>query len=250
MRLDLTDMLYSLSFALDSVETELLGVDTGHGKRVACLSLWMGKEAGFREEELRDFVGCCILHDNALTEFIHEELLKEPDLLKQRYSMADADPMIMNNRHSVIGERNIRLLPFHTDVKNIILYHHENADGTGPMKKRAGETGLKSQILHLADMADMRSRIGAMTEEEFESLSKWIQSQSGRMFSETAVRLFQQAIDFEKICNLRGEGVLVCLQGELQTKVRDYSDREIHDIAGLFARIVDYKFFRLKSMMG
>ena len=43
MKLDLTDMLYALSFALDKVETELLGIDTGHGKRVACLALLMGK---------------------------------------------------------------------------------------------------------------------------------------------------------------------------------------------------------------
>ena len=46
MKLDLTDMLYALSFALDKVEAELLGVDTGHGKRVAYLALLMGNEAG------------------------------------------------------------------------------------------------------------------------------------------------------------------------------------------------------------
>ena len=31
MKLDLTDMLYALSFALDEVEAEILGVETGHG---------------------------------------------------------------------------------------------------------------------------------------------------------------------------------------------------------------------------
>ncbi|MDE7231286.1 MAG: hypothetical protein K2N56_12460 [Oscillospiraceae bacterium] len=37
-------------------------------------------------------------------------------------------------------------MPFHTDVKNIILYHHENADGSGSLKKTASETTLKSQM--------------------------------------------------------------------------------------------------------
>ena len=35
MKLDLTDMLYSLSFALYKIETELLGIDTNHRNRVA-----------------------------------------------------------------------------------------------------------------------------------------------------------------------------------------------------------------------
>ena len=47
MKLDLTDMLYALSFALDKVEAELVGVNTGHGKRVAYLAIRMGKAAGF-----------------------------------------------------------------------------------------------------------------------------------------------------------------------------------------------------------
>ena len=49
MKLDLTDMLYALTFALSKVESELLGVDTGHGKRVAALSMYMGQAAGFRD---------------------------------------------------------------------------------------------------------------------------------------------------------------------------------------------------------
>ena len=104
MKLDLTDMLYALSFALDKVETELLGIDTGHGRRVAYLAFLMGKEAGLREEELRDFIGCCLLHDNALTEFIHEELSNSR--ISQNLSI---DPSIISEHgrlehdHSFVG---------------------------------------------------------------------------------------------------------------------------------------------------
>ena len=34
------------------------------------------------------------------------------------------------------GEKNITKLPFKTDVSNVILYHHEHADGTGPFQKK------------------------------------------------------------------------------------------------------------------
>ena len=36
------------------------------------------------------------------------------------------------------GEKNITKIPFKTDVSNVILYHHEHADGTGPFQKKSG----------------------------------------------------------------------------------------------------------------
>ena len=246
MKLDLTDMLYALSFALDKVEEELLGVDTGHGKRVAYLALLVGKEASFREEELRDFIGCCLIHDNALTEFIHDELSGSP--ISQRLSV-DLSELVKQNgekmyrNHSVIGEENMRLLPFRTEVKNIVLYHHENADGSGILGKTASETGLKAQILHLVDMVDVtyRLRLESMKMEDFEELCRWVQSKKGNMFSEEAVDLFLKAIDYDKILCMQQKGVMACLHEELDEKVLDYSDEEIRNIANLFAKIVDYK---------
>ena len=244
MKLDLTDMLYALSFALDKVETELLGIDTGHGKRVAYLALLMGQEAGYREEELRDFTGCCLLHDNALTEYIHEEISNSP--MSQRLSVklsdiAEGKRSKMNHGHSVIGEQNIRLLPFRTDVKNIILFHHENADGSGPLGVPASETTLKSQILRLADHIDMAKQLETMTNTEWEELRKWVQGKTGTRFSGEAVELFLKAVDYEKIAYLQDNGVLSCLREALPEEVLDYSDEEIRNIAGLFAKIVDYK---------
>lgn len=244
MKLDLTDMLYAMSYALDAIEEEILGVATEHGKHVAYLSFFMGKEAGFEEEELRDFMGCCILHDNALTEFFQEELLKSPigkefeDKIPEK---VDPDLVFNNSGHSVIGEQNIRLMPFRTNVENVILYHHENADGTGPLRKTASETGLMSQILHLTDMVDVTCKLNEITEKEFDEISKWVRKQSGKMFSVESVALFEKAIDFEKILILREKSILDILKEQMKTEVCDYSDEEIHNIAGLFARIVDYK---------
>ena len=45
MKLDLTDMLCALSFVLDKAESEVLGVDTGHCRRVSYIALLMGEEA-------------------------------------------------------------------------------------------------------------------------------------------------------------------------------------------------------------
>ena len=244
MKLDLTDMLYALSFALDKAEIELLGVETGHGRRVACLSMFMAEEAGIRGEELRDLVGCCILHDNALTEFIHEELSKSHMLDGLETQLSDVigiDAVTNGSRHSVIGERNIRLVPFRTDVKNIVLYHHENADGSGAIGVTAAETGLKPQLLHLADMVDVTFELNPISEEKYTKILAWVEEQSGKMFSEEVVTLFRDAVTYDKMKYLVNEGALASLQRELRTEPCEYSDEEIHNLATLFARIIDYK---------
>lgn len=244
MRLDMTDMLYAMSFALDQVEAGLLGISTGHGRHVAYLSLLMGEEAGFRKEELRDFVGCCLLHDNALAEYIHQEVAKSPmteNVSIELSQLSDQKKTRMEQDHCIIGEQNIRLLPFRTDVKDIILYHHENADGSGPQGKKESDTTLKSQILHLADMVDMTSQLVTMTIEDFEERCKWIQSQKGSMFSEEAVDLFFKAVDYDKIIYLQEHEVRDFFDRKLLKEIIDYSDEEIRNIAGLFANIVDYK---------
>ena len=246
MKLDLTDMLYALSYALDKVETELLGVDTGHGKRVAYLALLMGKEAGFCEEELRDFIGCCLLHDNALTEFIHDELSNSPmseGLSVKLSDLVEQDRPKMEHDHSIAGEENIRLLPFRTDVKNIILYHHENADGTGALGMTASQTPLKAQILHLADLADatLPFHLETLTLEEFEAFRNWVLSRTGSLFSSEVVELFSKAVSFDKIIRLHHKGLFTCLHEELHKEILDYSDDEVRSIARLFAKIVDYK---------
>ena len=244
MKLDLTDMLYALSFALDKVETELLGLDTGHGKRVAYFALLMGEEAGYEEEELRDFIGCCLLHDNALTEFIHDELSHSQmsqNISVELSDIANLKRPKMEHDHSVIGEQNIRLMPFRTDVKNIILFHHENADGSGTLGMTVAETTLKSQILRLADIVDTTYRLETMTNTEFENLRRFVQNRMGSIFSEKAVELFLKAVDYDKIVCLQEKNILVCLHEKLHEKILDYSDEEIRNIAGLFAKIVDYK---------
>ena len=244
MKLDLTDLIYALSFALDKVEYELVGIETGHGRRVACLCLYMAEQAGISGEELRDYVGCCVLHDNALTEFIHEELGSHhiSEEVKTKLSgMIDVDYITQDSIHGKIGERNIRLVPFRTNIENIILYHHENADGSGVLGKTAADTNLKTQILHLADEVDINSKMSAMTESEFIRISEWVQSQSGKMFSEDAVKLFLDAVTYDKIQYVRNRGAFASLKRGLRTVTDEYSDEEIHNFANMFARIIDYK---------
>ena len=93
---------------------------------------------------------CALLHDNALTQYISEELKKDSVIdLKKDLSEEKT------NLHCIYGEKNITKLPFKTDVTNVILYHHEHADGTGPFQKKWNEIPLFARIIHLADIIDI-----------------------------------------------------------------------------------------------
>ena len=248
MKLDLTDMLFSLSEALDIVEHEMTGVQSAHGKHVAYLTALMGKGAGFKGEELSDFVCTAMLHDHAFTEYVREEYTSgdvvDVSELKKRADMLSTDDylcFISGSKHSVAGEKNIQLIPFSTDIKNIILYHHENSDGTGVFKTTDKDTSLKSQIVHLADTVDVIWNILTLTEEEYAQMREKIAALSGIMFSPKSVELFLSHVSFEKLSKLKAGDPEALLKEEIETIEKNYTDSQIHDIALFFAKIVDCK---------
>ena len=50
MLININDMLYAFSYALDCVEHDVVGVTTNHGKRVAYITVSMAKRMGMGEE--------------------------------------------------------------------------------------------------------------------------------------------------------------------------------------------------------
>ena len=145
MLLDVLGLLSACSYALDCVEAELVHVSDKHAKRVAYMSVCMAEQLGISGESLQDLAACALLHDNALTQYIQEELHKDVTNVPQASQVGI---------HCTLGEKNIQRLPFHTDVKNVILYHHENANGSGPFGKTWEEVPLFSRIIHLSDLLD------------------------------------------------------------------------------------------------
>ena len=246
MKLNLTDMLYALSFALDTVQYEMGGISNQHGKHVAYISYFMGKYLNYDNDKLNDLVGLAILHDNAFTEYVREEynngnlfdyddLTKEEDITKLRRGFLTL-PM-----HNVVGEKNIRLIPFRTNVINVILYHHENADGSGPLKKKDYETNEMAQIIHIADMMDVLFDLRKLTENEFDDAIIKIEKLEGKLFSKKMVDTLKNSFTYNEIKILQTEGVIPYLKNNLESKVYDYSDEQIKNICLFFARIVDYK---------
>ena len=247
MKLDLTDTLYALSFALDTVQEEMGEISNHHGKNVAFISCIMGKYLNYDKYMLNDLVGLAILHDNAFTEYVREEYnngdlldyeklkTKLMEIVKLREGFLKA-PM-----HCVVGEKNIKLIPFNSDVTNVILYHHENADGSGPLGIKEEDTNEFAQIIHIADLVDVFFDLKTMTEYDFKLAMKKIESFRGTLFSNKMVDTLLNSLKFEHIKYLQEHGVIPFLKVNVETEIKDYSDDQIENICLFFARIIDYK---------
>ena len=59
------------------IEAELVNIKNKHGKRVAYISICMAEYWKIQGDELQDLAMCALLYDNALTQYISEELKKD-----------------------------------------------------------------------------------------------------------------------------------------------------------------------------
>ena len=150
LSIDIIGLAGACSYALDCIEAELVNIKNKHGKRVAYISICMAEYWKIQGDELQDLAMCALLHDNALTQYISEELKKD-SVINCKKDLSEKK----TNLHCIYGKKNITKIPFKTDVSNVILYHHEHADGTGPFQKKWNEIPLFARIIHLADTIDI-----------------------------------------------------------------------------------------------
>lgn len=247
MKLDLTDTLYALSFALDTVQEEMGEISNHHGKNVAFIACIMGQYLKYDKYKLNDLVGLAILHDNAYTEYVREEYFNgnvlDYETLKAK--LVDTSELregfLKAPKHCIVGERNIKLIPFNSDVTNVILYHHENADGSGPLGIKEEDTPEFAQIIHIADMMDVFFDLRAMTEYDFILALKKMESYSGTLFSDRMVETLLNSLTYSDIAFLQTQGAIAYLKENLETEMKDFTDTEIENICLFFSKIVDYK---------
>lgn len=226
------ELLLAVSYALDFIEQELVGVTTNHSRRVACISILMGKGAGLSKQELSDLAGCALLHDNALTEYIQTEYLNNGK---------GEENGTAEGIHCSLGERNIAKFPFFGDVSGAILYHHENADGSGPFGMTENEIPLYAGIIHLADKLDSIWDLNKITEAKYGEVCDYLKQNTGILFSAEDAALFLDNAGLKELRCMSADGIRTYVKELLPSFSENYVPQQIMDIAELFARITDYK---------
>lgn len=235
MEFDVLGLLAACSYALDCVEAELVHATSRHAKRVAYMSVCVAEQMGIQGKALQDLAVCALLHDNALTQYIQEELHNDiaHAALTQQFPQLGV--------HCSLGEENVRPLPFHTDVTNVILYHHENADGSGPFGKTWKFVPLFARIIHLCDLLDVSCRSQSAAPDIWNKANRFLQKADGPIVDHACILAFFRAFSEPHFLLLQGDG----FEAELWKKVprikQELTFSQIKALADFFARIVDYK---------
>ncbi|WP_406043281.1 HD-GYP domain-containing protein [Succinimonas sp.] len=233
MKISLNDILFALSFALDAVEHELLGVTTNHGKRVALLAAAVGSRMGLSGADLTDLACCAVLHDSALTEYIQAR-----DLAARNPNATEPE---RDREHCALGEHNITMIPCRGNVENVILYHHENADGSGPFGKTWDEIPLMARLVRLADLVDARFNLDQADSDKFDLVQKFLKDQSGIIFSPEIAEIAREALTLDFLKTFNSGNLDQMLSKTVPARAEELSLDEVRKIALLFAQITDYK---------
>ena len=241
MEIDIIGLLSAFSFALDCVEAELIHITSNHGKRVAYMSVCMAEKMGVSDDALRDLAACALLHDNALTQYINEEFysdISNIDTLK--VSSDDITPRQLG-MHCIYGEKNLGKYPFKTGVKDVILYHHEEADGSGPFEKKWTEVPLFARIIHFSDMLDAFCKAQKFDEDVFNKAVHFIEKNKDKRFDSEVTKMFFDAFDKDEFSRLGDEHIEEYFWEKVPCEKSFYSFNVLKDLADLFAKIIDYK---------
>lgn len=241
MKVERNKLLSVLSEALDNVEKEIFGVTGHHGKRVAWLCVQMGEQMEMSQEELSDLAVSALLHDNALSEYQDE------------YENGSLKPGISGKNHCRVGEKHLQMIPGCHSLRGFVLYHHECADGSGPFHKKANETPLGAQLVHIADEVDLRFALGTCALSDVEKIREYVRAKEGTLFGTEAVNCFLDIFSEECLEVLADNTIEQC---ELEIApvwipMEAGGKANIYTIAGLFAEIIDYKSsFTSRHSMG
>ena len=234
MKIYFSDLLYAFSDGLDCVESQLLPIAKGHGKRVARFCVLLGRKLGMEEGELVELAGLATLHDNALTEYIREEH-------NQGKNPSEGFEGKKLKAHCIMGEHNIEKLPFSPKGKDAILYHHEEADGSGPFEKKAAETPLSAQLIHMGDSLDTLFRLDGMTREKYEKICDYVREKESVRYSSECVEAFFQGTTVEAFADMEQEKLEASLKREVDSGFCEYSNETVHEICDFWVKIIDYK---------
>ena len=235
MLFNLNEFLMSISFALDFVELDLTGATSNHSKRVCYICYKIGENLGLNEKELYDLTALAILHDNGVSEkSLHDTLL---GVNLENFTIIER-----RKEHCSAGENNISNFSFYSNVKNVLLYHHENYDGTGYFNIVGNDIPLMSQIIHLADILDMNFDFDNLSNDEHDKLLAFIEDSKNIIFSgEVCDAFFNVSIHKSFWLDLKRMFITNALKNIIPKFSKECSFKEIRDMTKSLSTIIDSK---------
>ena len=225
MRMNVNQLLISLSQTLDFAEKGVLRNNTNHGMRVAYIAGRIALTLSMPDTNLFDLISYSLLHDNGVV----NALLKSPS---RELFKTETDPI-----HCVEGERNIATFQFLDRKENVILYHHEHYDGSGFFGVSGARIPLYSRVISLADSAAIWYASGCPGDEIVERINR----QAGIFDPVVREAFLELSGNMEFWLGMDDLFVRSSLISMLPQVARELDFREIRTISQIFGRIIDAK---------
>jgi HD-GYP domain-containing protein (c-di-GMP phosphodiesterase class II) len=195
-RLSLRDALSQIEAGFsDSIRTLAASLEArdpythGHGRRVAALAYYAGRELGFSSRRLRGVVRGALLHDVGKIGVPDAVLLKPGKLTDEEFARI--------KQHPHAGEQLMLVASTGTLERAIIRHHHEWFDGSGyPDGLHGGAIPLEARLVAVADVYDAlcsnRAYRPAWSRERTVEL---LRAESGTHFDPRCVEALLRAVD-------------------------------------------------------
>lgn len=222
MKVNFTQLLEAFSLALDLGENRVLS----HAKRTAYVAYRIGEALGV--ENLRELYHGGLLHDIGVTKTLSEE-----HFVLHRVK-----------NHCDFGSQLVEELPISDNMVQIVKYHHENFDGSGPNGLTGNEIPIEAQIVYLADQFDIRTNKSIKMFTQRDTLVEYAHSKAGIFFNPEVVAAFKSEAKKERFwLDIENDNFK-----HIESKINDdknfYTElyeNELLSVAKVFGKIIDSK---------
>jgi HAMP domain-containing protein len=180
--------LYALARAIDAKSPWT----AGHSERVTSMGLQIGTAMNLSQKDLDDLHRAGLLHDIG-------KLGVPAEILDKAGKLTEEELAFMR-RHPELGAKILEPIAAYATVKPVVLYHHENYDGSGYPEGLSGERiPLGARIFALADVYDALAsdRPYRHALEQWEVLD-YIKSGAGSEFDPKVAEAFFEVIKTQK----------------------------------------------------
>lgn len=146
-------------------------------------------------------------------------------------------------KHCQIGAEITKYFPIFNKLSDIILYHHENFDGSGPMHLAKNEIPIESQIIRIADLTELLYKEGIPAFKQKNFITSWIKNNSEKIFSKEISDAFLEASSKDVFWfNIENIDFMDSILDELCPKINIFLDiNQFESIAQIFSDIIDHK---------
>lgn len=230
LRIRLGQLLSSFSFALDVAENRYYN----HSRRTAYIANCIAEEMELDKEDLIDIYYTSLIHDIGMAGYLSRHNVERIHFDKE-----------LKRDHCYTGYKILEKLPLKDRMKEYILYHHEEWQGTGPFGLKGEKIPLVCQIISLADYFELFF-LRRIEDESYivnlDQISRWLEANKNKRFNEDICQVFYEVTKKEKFWfDLRPTNIEQALRDIEPGKNVCIDMDDLFKISEAFAMLIDSK---------